>query len=54
MNQNFVGSIYMYGRFYIMFPQSRMKGEWHSAHWASSFEGVIARFDLEYFIKVTI
>ena len=29
MNRNFVGSIYIYGRFCIMFPQSRMKGERH-------------------------
>ena len=29
MNQNLVGSIYMYGRFCIKFPQSRMKGERH-------------------------
>jgi hypothetical protein len=29
MNQNLVGSIYMYGRFCIKFPQSRMKGEQH-------------------------
>ena len=29
MNRNFVGSIYMYGRFCIKFPQSRMKGERH-------------------------
>ena len=29
MNWNLVGSIYMYGRFCIKFPQSRMKGEWH-------------------------
>jgi hypothetical protein len=27
MNQNLVGSIYMYGRFCIKFPQSRMKGQ---------------------------
>ena len=27
MNRNLVGSIYMYGRFCIKFPQSRMKGE---------------------------
>ena len=27
MNQNLVGSIYMYGRFCIKFPQSRMRGE---------------------------
>jgi hypothetical protein len=30
MNRNLVGSIYMYGRFCIKFPQSRMKGERHS------------------------
>ena len=29
MNLNLVGSIYMYGRFCIKFPQSRMKGEQH-------------------------
>jgi hypothetical protein len=29
MNQNLVGSIYIYGRFCIKFPQSRMKGERH-------------------------
>jgi hypothetical protein len=29
MNWNLVGSIYMYGRFCIKFPQSRMKGELH-------------------------
>jgi hypothetical protein len=29
MNRNLVGSIYMYGRFCIKLPQSRMKGEWH-------------------------
>ena len=29
MNQNLVGSIHMYGRFCIKFPQSRMKGERH-------------------------
>ena len=29
MNRNLVGSIYMYGRFCIKFPQSRMKGERH-------------------------
>jgi hypothetical protein len=29
MNRNLVGSIYMYGRFCIKFPQCRMKGEWH-------------------------
>jgi hypothetical protein len=29
MNRNLVGSIYMYGRLCIKFPQSRMKGEWH-------------------------
>jgi hypothetical protein len=29
MNGNLVGSIYMYGRFCIKFPQSRMKGERH-------------------------
>jgi hypothetical protein len=29
MNWYLVGSIYMYGRFCIKFPQSRMKGEWH-------------------------
>ena len=29
MNQNLVGSIYMYGRFCIKFPQSRMRGERH-------------------------
>jgi hypothetical protein len=29
MNQNLVGSIYMYGRFCIKLPQSRMKGERH-------------------------
>ena len=34
MNRNLVGSIYMYGRFCIKFPQSRMKGE---RHWASSY-----------------
>ena len=33
MNWNLVGSIYMYGRFCIKFPESRMKGE---RHWASS------------------
>jgi hypothetical protein len=33
MNRNLVGSIYMYGRFCVKFPQRRMKGEWH---WASS------------------
>jgi hypothetical protein len=27
MNQNLVGSIYIYGRFCIKFPQSRMKGQ---------------------------
>ena len=27
MNRNLVGSIYMYGRLCIKFPQSRMKGE---------------------------
>jgi hypothetical protein len=27
MNRNLVGSIYMYGRLCINFPQSRMKGE---------------------------
>jgi transposase len=27
MNRNLVGSIYMYGRFCIKIPQSRMKGE---------------------------
>ena len=29
MNRNLVGSIYMYGRFCIKFPQSRMKDEQH-------------------------
>ena len=29
MNRNLVGSIYMYGRFCIKFPQSRMKGKRH-------------------------
>jgi hypothetical protein len=29
MNRNLVGSIYMYGKFCIKFPQSRMKGERH-------------------------
>ena len=29
MNRNLVGSIYMYGRFCIKFPHSRMKGERH-------------------------
>jgi hypothetical protein len=29
MNRNLVGSIYMYGRSCIKFPQSRMKGERH-------------------------
>ena len=29
MSRNLVGSIYMYGRFCIKFPQSRMKGERH-------------------------
>jgi hypothetical protein len=29
MNRNLVGSIYMYGRFCIKFPQSTMKGERH-------------------------
>jgi hypothetical protein len=29
MNRNLVGNIYMYGRFCIKFPQSRMKGERH-------------------------
>jgi hypothetical protein len=29
MNQNLEGSIYMYGRFCIKFPQSRMKSERH-------------------------
>jgi hypothetical protein len=29
MKRNLVGSIYMYGRFCIKFPQSRMKGERH-------------------------
>jgi hypothetical protein len=29
MNRNLVGSIYMYERFCIKFPQSRMKGEQH-------------------------
>ena len=29
MNRNLVGSIHMYGRFCIKFPQSRMKGERH-------------------------
>ena len=29
MNRNLVGSIYMYGRLCIKFPQSRMKGERH-------------------------
>jgi hypothetical protein len=29
MNQNLVGSIYMYEKFCIKFPQSRMKGERH-------------------------
>ena len=29
MNWNLVGSIYMYGRFCIKFPQIRMKGERH-------------------------
>jgi hypothetical protein len=28
-NRNLVGSIYMYGRFCIKFPQSRMKDERH-------------------------
>jgi hypothetical protein len=32
MNRNLVGSIYMYGRFCIKFPQSRMKGEQHYYH----------------------
>ena len=27
MNRNLVGSMYMYGRLCIKFPQSRMKGE---------------------------
>jgi hypothetical protein len=35
MNRNLVGNIYMYGRFCIKFPRSRMKGEWHN--WGSSF-----------------
>ena len=39
MNWNLVGSIYMYGRFCIKFPQSRMKGERHRlSPWASSYE----------------
>jgi hypothetical protein len=29
MNRNLIWSIYMYGRFCIKFPQSRMKGERH-------------------------
>jgi hypothetical protein len=29
MNRNLIGSIYMYGRLCIKFPQSRMKGERH-------------------------
>jgi hypothetical protein len=29
MNRNLAGNIYMYGRFCIKFPQSRMKGERH-------------------------
>ena len=29
MNRNLVGSIYMYGRLCIKFPQSRLKGERH-------------------------
>jgi hypothetical protein len=29
INRNLVGSIYMYGRFCIKIPQSRMKGERH-------------------------
>ena len=32
MNRNLVGSIYMYGRLFIKFPRSRMKGERH--RWA--------------------
>jgi hypothetical protein len=36
MNRNLVGSIYMYGRLCIKFPQSRMKvSDTGSAHWAS-------------------
>jgi hypothetical protein len=30
INRNLVGSIYMYGRFCIKFPQSRMKDERHT------------------------
>ena len=36
MNRNLVESIYMYGRFCIKFPQSRMKGE---RHWLSPLMG---------------
>jgi hypothetical protein len=32
MNRNLVGSIYMYGRLCIKFPQSRMKGERYIIH----------------------
>jgi hypothetical protein len=35
MNWNLVRTIYR--RFCIKFPQSRMKDEWCSAHWASNF-----------------
>ena len=40
MNRNLVGSIYMYGRFCIKFPQSRMKGEWLSLQFLSPFDEV--------------
>jgi hypothetical protein len=41
LNWNLVGSIYMYGRFCIKFPQSRMKGE---QHWISSLNLYCSKF----------
>jgi hypothetical protein len=32
MNRNFVGSIYMFERFCIKFPQIRMKGNFGGSH----------------------
>ena len=48
MNQSLVGSIYMYGRFCIKFPQSRMKSERHrlsplSLQYSLWFDSIVAR-----------
>jgi hypothetical protein len=51
MNRNLVGSIYMYGRLCIKFPQSRMKGERHRLSSSSNSQISIKFSNLMSFFK---